>query len=493
MLRQLLAHSSVYTAGSALVTLAGLISFPIFTRLFKVEEYGLMGLISASLLLLVGIAKLGVQHSIVRFYGEILVGKREATPAAFYSTVLAGQAGTGIAASILCAALSLLVPAGWWSDSRVKGLLLLTAILVFIRATDSAMVNILRAQERSAAFNVYAVIKRYASLAAVLIVIFYLLPGLNGFYSGTILVEAVAACSLFLYLRGACRFSLSAFSPPLYRAMLAFGIPMIGYELGGIILAVGDRFVIQNLLGGEALGLYAAAYNLCEYVQTILLASVGQAIVPMYVRLWEQKGEGEMRRFVEAALHYYVMLGAAIVAGLAAVAPELLAVLASEKYLRGAAIIPYVAGGMVLGGAMSIFGAGINIHKQTRILMVLVVGCAALNLGLNVLLIPHLGIEGAAVATLVSYACLAGLTYAVSNRLLPIALPWAAIVKFMLLALLMYWVVKQVAFATAWLTLAARVLIGATSYAVLVLLFDRLTRGAAKEFLQRVLPRSNAG
>jgi O-antigen/teichoic acid export membrane protein len=92
MLKKLALHTSNYTLGSVLATIAGLVSFPILTRIFTVEEYGILNLISATLLLLTGIAKLGVQHSIVRFYGEVKSGRRSVNLSQYYSTTLFGMA-----------------------------------------------------------------------------------------------------------------------------------------------------------------------------------------------------------------------------------------------------------------------------------------------------------------------------------------------------------------------------------------------------------------
>lgn len=489
MLSRLLAHMSAYSIGSFLATLAGLVSFPVFTRLFSVEEYGLMSLISASLLILVGLAKLGVQHSIVRFYAEAVAPNRSASLTSFYSTVFFGLATTGLLASLLWAVASQLIPAERWSDPRVRHLLLLTAGLVFIRTADSALVNILRAQERSFAYNVYVVVKRYALLGTILVTVFYLVPGLDGFYAGTIAVETLAVLALFVFMRRTCQISLSAFSLPKYRAMLAFGIPMIAFEVFGITLASGDRFVIQHLLGEEAVGIYSAAFNLCEYIQLVLLASVGQAIVPMYMRLWEEKGESEVRRFVQDSLYYYIMLGAAVVAGLAAVSVELLIVLASEKYRAGATVMPYVIAGMVVGGASSMIGAGLNIHKQTLIRAALVTLCAVLNIVFNVLLVPRFGIAGSAMASLLSYVLLAVLTLVVSNRSLPITLPWAALAKFPLLALAMYLAIQPLVFPSAVVSLLAKTALGAVLYLVLVVAFDRTARLTAAKVLQRLRRR----
>lgn len=462
--------------GSLLAMLAGLVSFPLFTRIFSVEEYGLLSLIASALLILVAVAKLGVQHSIVRFYAEAAVAKAGSGLAQFYSTVFFGLAASGLAASVLWAVSSQLIAAERWSDPRIRGLLLLTAGLVFIRAVDSGLANILRAQQRSLAFNVYLVVKRYSILGAVLVTIFHLLPGLKGFYVATIAVEALAVVALMLFMRRTCRFSIAQFSLPRYRAMLAFGIPMIAYEVGGTIFAIGDRFVIQHLLGEGAVGIYSAAYGVCEYVQLILLGAVGQAIVPMYMRIWEEKGEAEVRDFVQKSLYYYVMIGAAVVAGLAAVDAELLTLLASEKYRVGASVIPYIIASMVVGGAGAMLNVGLHIHKQTRTLAVLVALCAVLNIVLNVILIPWYGIEGSAAATLLSGLVLCALALSASNRSLRIALPWRAFAKFPLLSILMFLAVREVTFADKVVTLFAKCVVGALVYMALVLIFDRATR-----------------
>lgn len=489
MLRRLLLHTSAYTIGSLLITLASFISFPIFTRIFSVSEYGLLNLISATLGLLVGIAKLGVQHSIVRFYGEVAAGKREVSLREYYSTVIFGMAASGLILTLAWAGTSQLIPDSWWNDPRVSGLFLLTAALILLRTTDSGLINILRAQEHSATYSIYSVLKKYAGLAVILVTVFYLVPGISGFFVGTLVAEGLALAGLFFYMARRCEFSLRAFSAPLERAMLLFGVPMIAYELGGIILNLGDRYVIEIFLGSEPLGLYSAAYNFCEYVSLILLASIGQAIMPMYVRTWEERGEAATRQFVEQSLHFYILLGAAVVAGLAAVGEDLLGFLASDKYRAGAVVIPFVAAGMVIDGALSIIAAGLYIHKQTRVLMMLVVGTAVINVILNVLLVPRLGIAGAAVATLMSYVCLVSGGFIFSRRLLTVSIPWVALVKFAILAVIMYVVVVQVSAANPVVSLVAKLLAGVACYGLLVFALDQRARDGFLVTCQRLWAR----
>ncbi len=479
MLKRLLIHLSAYTLGNLLVTVAGFVSFPIFSRIFSVPEYGILNLISLTLNLLTALGKLGVQHASVRFYGEVKAREDDVELKQFYSTVLFGMAGTSLAIAILWAGTSQIIPERWWQHEGVRDLLLLTAVLVFIRVTDSGMVNILRAQQHSAVLNVYTVIKRYVELGIVLLMVLRIMPGLKGFYWGTILVEAVAVVLLFVWWRRSRPVAPSAFSSRLYLAMLAFGLPMVASEMGAILLSVGDRYVLQLMLGGEALGLYAAPYNLCEYVRTIAIMSLAQAMVPIYVRIWEEQGEAETLKFLEQTLHFYLLVGAAVVGGLAAVGEDLLVVLASDKYRAGAEIIPYVAAGMVIEGIWPLVGAGLNIRKHTRVVAKIVAGCVVLNLALNVALIPSLELRGAAIGTLVCYAVLTISIYVVARRALPIKLPWGILLKFVSLAFIMYLAVGFIETSNVITNLVAKVFLGIALYAALVVMFDRGARALA--------------
>jgi O-antigen/teichoic acid export membrane protein len=480
MLRQLALHSSKYSIGTLLVTLASLFSFPIVTRIFTVDEYGLLNLISATLLLLTGIAKMGVQHSIMRFYGEARAAQDRHDLTKYYSTTLFGMMAVALIVTILWAFVSQLIPSNWWQDRRVTGLLLLTAVLVVVRSVDSCLSNFLRAEQQSGRLSIYSVAKKYVGLGAILFTVFFVARDLYGFYSATVVSELGAVLVLGALLYKERCYSAQAFSPSLFRRMLMFSIPMIGYELSGILLSTGDRYVIQKMLGSTPLGIYSTGYNLCEYVQIVVLASIGQAIVPMYIQSWEENGEEETGRLIRKALHFYLMLGLPIIAGLSVVGEELLVFLASEKYRQSATIIPYIISGMVLDGLVIIVGAGLYINKRTMIIAALVGVSACLNVVLNIVFIPYLGLIGAALATLFSYGALAfGVLWA-GEKKMPISFPWGSALKFGILAGLMFLLVNQLQTAVPLLTLIVRICVGGLFYGIMVLAFDTPTRAIVR-------------
>lgn len=489
-LRNLVRHISTYSIGNILVTFSGFISFPIFTRMFSVAEYGVLNLVTATLFLLLAVSKLGIQHSIVRFYGEVRSGRRSVTISQYLSTTLLGMTVVGLATTALWASASQLIPASWWSDPRVSTLFLITAVLLLIRTIDSALVNFLRAEERSGVLTTYNVAKRYGTLSLVLITLFFLARDLYGYFIATVIAEAIAVALLFISMRRTRQFAPSAYSPELFRRMLVFGIPMIAFELSGIVLDIGDRYVIEAMLGSESLGLYSAGHNFCQYIEVVFLSAFSQAIVPTYTRYWEEKGPEETGRLLQTAMHYYLMLAIPLVVGVSVVGEDMLVILASRKYADAAAIVPYVAAAMALGTSLSLFSAGLYIHKRTTVLAALMFACAVFNIVMNYLLIPHFGITGSAMATLLASAGLALGAWRASHSLLPMPFPWASAAKFSGLAALMYSAIAPLSFDSRWATLSAQILGGMSVYAALVVLLDRQARQLLSQLTAGLMRRS---
>src|SRR5579871_161740 len=492
--RRLLVQASHYSLGSILTTVAGLVSYPFLTRIFSLADYGAMSLVAATLTVCVSLGKLGVQHSIVRYHSEIVAGNSRFTLPQLYATSTFGMISSAVVVMGLVVLGAQVAPAHWLGGERLRQLLAIASLLLVVQVVESVFVNALRSEQKTIAVNQYQVIKKYLVLGCLIGALLWIAPTLTVFYGASVFAETVAVTGLvILALRRTDRPRprLASFSRPLYLEMITFGIPMmIGSELSGNVLAVGDRYVIGGLLGEAPLGLYSAAYNLCQYVQAVFISAVAMAITPIYMRIWEEKGPDETAAFISRSLRTYFLLGVPIVAGLAAVGPTLLRSLAGAKYGSAASVLPWVIAGMVVDGTNPMLGAGLYIQRRTRVIMAVVMGAATLNIGLNLLLVPRIGIVGAAVATLVSYA-LASLSLAWSARsILRIVLPWGTMARAALAAAVMYAVLVRLPVHLEqhhWLDLGAHVAVGVAIYGAIMAVIDgdaraivRRVRGAAR-------------
>jgi O-antigen/teichoic acid export membrane protein len=491
-LKRLLVQASHYGLSSLFTMIAGLVSFPLLTRVFSVADYGVMSVVAATISVAVALGKVGVQHSILRYHSEIVAGKSRFTVPELTSTTFFGMLATGVGAMAVLVAGTQLIPASLLGDARLRAFFAIASFLILVQVVESALINTLRAGQKTAAFMKYTVGKKYLTLGFIIFALFVISRTLTAFYFASVLSEALALTVLLYVLfrdPSQPRPQTASFSRPLYLELLAFGIPMmIGYEMSGIVLAVGDRYVIDALIGEAPLGIYAAAYNLCQYVQAIAILSVGQAIMPIYMQMWAERGRDATAAFISQSLSRYMIFGMPVIAGLAAVGPQLLPALASEKYASAAQVLPWVIAGMVIDGTNAMVGAGLFIHRKTRVIMAIILSCAIFNIVLNLILVPRMGILGSAVATLASYAFAALALATAGRRLLPVALPFGTMLRAGAAAAIMYLAVVRITVAHGMVAVGIKATAGALIYGALIILIDRDARMLAKSGWARLRP-----
>ena len=486
VLARLFQHTSNYSIGSVLVMLASIISFPILTRIFTVAEYGTMALVTSTILFLVGVGKLGLQHSVVRYYSEVEAGTRANTIKQFFSTVLFGMIAVGLVVTLLSIVGVYLTPTAWLANEQTKYLIVLASPLIFIRVVDSAMYNLLRAQQKSGIYSTYFTVRKYLGLALIFFVLFYVSRTLEGFFLSSMVGELIAVSVIIFYYARQRVFAVGEFSKPLFISMLVFGLPLLASELSMLLLNMSGRYIINYKLGPEPLGAFSAAFNFSDYLQGVLTASFAQAVVPMYFRMWEQQGREKTVAFIQQALKYYIALALPVLGGMAAVGPELLRLLASSKYEVSASLIVFIVAGMLISGGTPIFSAGIYINKLTKVVMYSVLTAAAVNIGLTLVLVGPYGIEGAAFAALVSYLVYTVLAAYYGRKVVKITIPWSDLTKFGIFTLIMYAVVIKVSPADLVVRIFSQMAVGALIYGILISIFDNEIRGLLQKGLAKL-------
>lgn len=470
-------HTRNYSLASALVMVAGLVSFPILTRLLPLADYGVMSLVSSSLGFAVALGKLGMQHAALRFYSEVRAGKHPGVDLRqFAATVIYGMGLLGLLACGLWLLAAWLLPASLWDDPRMPWLMVMTAVLVPLRVVDSAVGNLLRAQERSGLLAILGVLKRYIGLAAILGAVILIAPTVWSFFGATVALEIVGVVATLWWVFRSDWPRWSERSPVLFRSMVVFAIPMTGFELSSLVMQMGDRYVLQALLGAEAVGLYSAAYNLSDYIKLALFSAMSSAALPMCMRLAESEGMAAVEAFLVTFTRTFLLVGLGVVAAMAAVGADMMAVLASAKYQPSAVVIPWVMMGMMFEAYIVIAGVGLYLRKRSIVTMGMVAGGAVLNVVLNLLLVPHLGIQGSGVANLFSYATVVTIALVATRRWLRPPPFLRVFLKFGVMALVAYLVADQVHAQWAVVSLVLRGSVAVLVYAALALLLDRRAR-----------------
>ena len=482
-LKTLARESSHYMAGLLCNAALGLISFPIFTRVLPIAEYGVMDLGQRLLLVLTIASKLGLQNASLRFYNREKFAADPAAARSYYSTLFFGILGTTCCVVLAAALLASFIPKTS-TLGPLSGLVYLILGLVLLRAMGSVFWGFLRIEQRTKTFNVLTVCTRATTVAAVCSLLPFIGHSARTYFTGTLFVETGLVLGLTIWLLSRGVLAPRFFTLDLFRAAIGYGTPLVLYELAYAVLVSADRFLVRHYVGAEALGFYSVAYGLANNVNEFLVAPLGLALIPIYMRIWNSDGAEKTSAFLTTAFNIFVLAGVGVLAAMSAAGHSIVIFLASEKYAGADRLIPVILAGLLVYGANVFVAAGLLIHKRTVQMSGMLVIAAALNVGLNCLLLPRMGLMGGAVATLLSYlACIAMLATA-SNRVLPLHSDLLLFAKYLMSGVLAWLAGSQITVPTALGDLLVRSVVVFGVYLGCLCFLDERTRSSVKWILR---------
>jgi O-antigen/teichoic acid export membrane protein len=188
-------------------------------------------------------------------------------------------------------------------------------------------------------------------------------------------------------------------------------------------LNLADRIMLQRLAGPVELGQYAAASRVAAGM-AVLLAAFQAAWTPFAHALRGEEGDEVAKRtYAEVMTFWSIAMGWGLAAVTLLSAPYI-ALTFPESAQDAISVVPLLATGIVLYGAYLIVSLGVTIVKRTRMTPVIACTAGGVNIGLNFWFIPHLGLVGAGITTVIGFGLLFLLQWLNARRLYPIAYEW---------------------------------------------------------------------
>ncbi len=479
-IKTLYRQSSHYLLGRVAVMALGFISFPLYTRLLSVANYGIVTLAMRLMLFPVAAAKLGLQTALLRFYEE-----SSTSPSALprlYSTIFFGVCLCSAAATVLYMTSIGALRRGVVS-TPIASALLAASGLVFVRGVMSIVQGVLRVEQRTVAYNAMDVAGRIATISVVVVLLFGWRRSPEAVLLGTTAAEAITVLAACWLLLPSGHFSWRYLDPPLLRRCLAYGAPLALSELATVLLGSSDRVLVQYYLGAEQLGYYSAALGLALYMEEAIQLPLSLALVPIYMRMWVREGPERTGRFLQQALRYFTWVAAGVTAMAATTSQSLIVVLSSAKFEPAHPFLAPLAVAYFVYAANIFANAGLLIHKKTGALARCALACAVLKIALNIILLPHFGLWGAVAATLVTHVTLIASMLWISSRLLPLSAWKLGLGKAVPTAALCTWIVSPLAFGPPWTNLLLKGVLTAGLYGLLMVLLDTELQHLARRAL----------
>ncbi len=461
-----------YVIGANVVLLLlGFIRLPILTKGLGANLYGTWSLINVTISLLVPFALIGLGVSIVRFLAaEKDRGKIREDFLSACSVVFI----LGTAFSILLFFLSDYLASFILGDITLSSYIKLASVLILLNSIDILSFHFFQAFRR---IGLYAIITTIQNALQIGLIVLSILLGYK--LTGVITAVIVSGIlfnliNLFIILRQT-GLQLPHFSN--LKSYLKWGLPLTPTPAILWIINTSDRYMVSYFIGVTTTGIYHAAYTI-GYYASFTLIPLGIVLFPTITKSYDGKNLGETRNYLKYSLKYFMMLAIPSAFGLSILAKPLLHILTTPEFVVGSTVIPFVAFGAVMFGLYQITVFVIQLVNKNELLIGLLGASAALNIILNIILIPRLGIIGAAIATLIAYGVLGMLTLMLTRRYLKFDLSIPFMLKSVSSSVIMtlcIWLISPQSLVSVITSILASVLI---YFGVLL-----LTKGLSKEEL----------
>jgi O-antigen/teichoic acid export membrane protein len=194
-------------------------------------------------------------------------------------------------------------------------------------------------------------------------------------------------------------------------------------------LQIVDRPIVKALTNSSTLGVYQLNYRL-GIAMMLIVGMFDYAWRPFFLT---NARDPEAKSLFSKVFTYFILIMLLMFLGVSFFVEDLVRIEFFGKhffhpdYWVGVSIVPWILLAYVFNGAYVVFLAGAYLEKKTKFLPFITGLGALVNIGVNILLIPLMGIMGAALATLASYAIMAIAMYFASQKFYQIQYEWSKV------------------------------------------------------------------
>ena len=415
----------VYGFGNMCQTALSFLLLPVYLRLFAPEEYGVISVLFVVVHFSSMVASAGMISALHRLYFTVDAEERRrlAGSCALWHLCLGVVVGAILAGFAEPVARALFGTAARTAETRLLG-----AYFLFNFALEVPF-NLLRLEERSAAYVSFSLIRFGVDFVLKIIFVIVAGRGVVGYLESGLIAAALTLIASSITVR---RLIARQINMVHVRQMLRLGIPFIFSGFAIWSLSATDRMFLNYLVGQSATGLYAVGQKFSQIFYVVLAAPFSLLLPAVVFRFAEEHDRNETGRMLARLMNVLVMLGGLVYLSIILGMRDLLYLFSQylgvrEEYVEAIPLIPVLTTVPFCYFLSTCAGYGLLLAKRPELTSLAAVIVAALNVALNMILIPPLGVFGAATATSISCIAYVMLNYYWAQRHYRVPYEWRGV------------------------------------------------------------------
>lgn len=366
-----------------------LISFflvPLYTYALTATEYGVVDLIVTVGTVAVPVLTLNISEAVMRFALDKDADKKKIT-----------QIGTGIL--IIGMLLGLLIFPICHSFNKISQYSEFVYFYVVALSMSQLYLCDLRGKELLVYYSIGNVLNTFFIAALNILFLVVLKEGIEGYLKAYIIANTLTAIYAIVVGKGYKSFNFSEIDKGLLARMAKYSIVLIPNSFMWWIMNSSDRIMVSSMISVAANGIYAVSYKLPTLVST-LTTIFNQAWSYSAIREEGTADESEYNNKI-----FKVLIGILMLTGIGILtfAKPFLSVYVSKEYYIAWKYMPFLTVGCVYLTMASFMATSYTVHKDSFGYLFSGMFGAIFNIVMNFILIPLIGVYGAAIATCISY------------------------------------------------------------------------------------------
>jgi O-antigen/teichoic acid export membrane protein len=415
-LRRLATTGAAYTAASIVSKLIAVALLPLYTRYLTPGDYGRAEVMFAAVVSASIVVRFGLLEALLRFYY-----KEGEDPNQVVATSFAALFWFATAAAVIALPFAQPISEALLNKSA-PDLARISIGGLWVLTMSEYLLTLFRLEERARAFFLTTIINVLLAIGITVVLVVGAEEGARGLLVGSYGSGAIVVLALlFIHRR---RLSLR-FERPLLRRLTRFGLPTMPAELSLYGLNFVDRLILLRSAGATAAGLYSLAVKFAQGVN-VLVRGFQLAWPPLAYSI---RDDDEARRFYATVVSLFVAGCAFVVTGLWLLSRQIVNVLAAPKFFDAHEAIGLVATGVTLYALYMVLVVILGRTGRTEFNFPATTAALVANIGLNLALVPSLGIVGAGLALVASYLVVLALMYVFTQRLFPVPYEWGRLLR----------------------------------------------------------------
>ena len=412
---RLLTGGAAYQASSIVSAVLALVTLPLYTRALSKADFGIAETLLTFIVLASILLRFGLGEAFVRYYASHEEGdERERLARTTTFTVLLTTSVAALLAVALAGPLSRLLLG--FEDA---GIMRIGVLGLWAFTNLEIAYALLRVDERRRAYLVASLANVLLTVGLTVTLVVVLDQGARGYLAGNYIGSAVVLLGLWWTLRDRIGFPSGGLIAPL-GPLLRFGVPTVPADATVFALNVIDRAYLLRTQSAAAAGLFALSVKLAT---AVILAVRGFQLAwpPLAYSITDDE---RARRFYAAVTTWYVVVTGLVVAALTLLGRWVVRLLAAPEYFEAHEALPWVALGWAMYGLFLVLvtiggRAGVTARNFPAALVGVVVNVVVL-----VSLVKPLGIAGAGIALVASYAVMLVVLHLLTRRLFVVPFEW---------------------------------------------------------------------